>query len=48
MFHLADISNPTKTFDLVRIWTDLLFVEFFSQGDLEKMHQFPVTQFYDR
>ena len=30
MFHMADISNPTKTFDLCRLWTDLLFVEFFA------------------
>ena len=35
MFHLADVSNPTKPFDLCRLWTDLLFVEFFAQGDLE-------------
>lgn len=30
------------------MWCDLLFVEFFAQGDLEKMHHFPVSQFYDR
>ena len=48
MFHLSDISNPTKPFKLCRLWCDLLFVEFFAQGDLETMHEFPVTQFYDR
>jgi len=48
MFHLSDISNPTKQFKLYRLWCDLLFVEFFAQGDLEMMHEFPVTQFYDR
>ena len=36
MFHLADISNPTKSWKLCRKWTDLLYVEFFAQGDLEK------------
>lgn len=42
-FHLADISNPTKPFNLCKIWCDLLFVEFFAQGDLEKSHSFPVS-----
>ena len=48
MFHLADISNPIKDFRLCRLWCDLLFVEFFEQGDLEKQHEFPISQFYDR
>lgn len=43
MFHLSDISNPTKPFHLCRYWTDLLFVEFFAQGDLEKINGFPVS-----
>jgi hypothetical protein len=29
MFHLADISNSTKPWNLCQKWTDLLFVEFF-------------------
>lgn len=37
MFHLADISNPAKDFSVYRDWTDLLFVEFFAQGDLERL-----------
>lgn len=48
MFHMADISNPAKPFDLCRLWTDLLFVEFFAQGDLEKQHEFTVSMFFDR
>jgi len=48
MFHLSDISNPTKPWDLCRLWCDLLFFEFFAQGDLEKSYQFPVSQFFDR
>ena len=48
MFHLADISNPTKRWSLCRVWCDLLFVEFFAQGDLEKVHGLPVSQFFDR
>lgn len=30
MFHLADISNGTKSFKFCRKWVDLLFVEFFA------------------
>ena len=48
MFHLADISNPTKNWGLCRKWTDLLYFEFFAQGDLEKQNNFPVSQFMDR
>lgn len=28
-FHLADISNPVKPWDQCKLWTDLLYVEFF-------------------
>ena len=48
MFHLADISNPTKKWKLCRLWCDLLFVEFFAQGDLEKVHEFKVDPLNDR
>lgn len=48
IFHMADISNPAKPFELCRLWTDLLFVEFFAQGDLEKQFKFPLSMFYDR
>ncbi len=30
VFHLSDISNPTKPWMLCQTWTDLLFVEFFN------------------
>jgi hypothetical protein len=29
IFHLADISNPTKPFEICKKWTELLYVEFF-------------------
>lgn len=48
MFHLADISNPAKPFAVCRQWTDLLFVEFFAQGDMEKSKGFTVSMFMDR
>jgi len=33
--HLADISNPCKSFNIALIWTGLLYDEFFKQGDQE-------------
>ena len=48
LFHFADISNPTKTFDLCEKWTELLFVEFFEQGDSERSLGLPISQFMDR
>lgn len=30
LFHLADISNATKPWDVCEKWTNLLFVEFFN------------------
>jgi hypothetical protein len=47
-FHLADISSSTKSFDLARQWTDLLFVEFFAQGDLERQQGFGISMLMDR
>ena len=35
-FHLADISNPGKPWHICKQWTELLFEEFFAQGDLER------------
>ncbi len=36
MFHLADISNSAKPFEICKQWTEDLYLEFFKQGDLEK------------
>jgi hypothetical protein len=48
MFHYADISNPTKRFDILRKWTDLLFIEFFNQGDLERDMGLTISYLMDR
>jgi hypothetical protein len=48
LFHMADISNPAKPFDLCRLWTDLLYVEFFAQSDLEKQLAIPAGMLFDR
>jgi hypothetical protein len=36
LIHMADISNTTKEWKACQKWIDLLFVEFFYQGDLER------------
>ena len=48
IFHMSDISNSAKPFDVVRTWVDLLFVEFFHQGDLERSAGRPISYLMDR
>ena len=48
LFHLADISNSSKPFEICQRWTDLLFVEFFNQGDQERSRGFNISMFMDR
>lgn len=46
--HSSDISQQTRSFELAKIWTYLLFEEFFDQGDLEKSQSLPVSMLCDR
>ncbi len=46
--HTADISNPAKPADVYSQWVDMLFVEFFNQGDIEKKKGLPVSMLCDR
>ncbi len=46
--HGADISNPAKPADINNRWIDMLFVEFFNQGDDEKKNSMPVSMLCDR
>jgi hypothetical protein len=48
LIHLADISNPTKPWKLCYKWIDLLFVEFFHQGDKEREKGIPISFLMDR
>ena len=48
MFHLADISNGTKPWEICQKWTDLLFNEFFKQGDLERKKGMNISYLMDR
>ena len=36
LIHTADISNPTKKFDIYYKWAELVVEEFYQQGDKEK------------
>lgn len=46
--HAADVSNPAKPTEVYSQWVDLLFVEFFNQGDIEKVEGLPVSLLCDR
>ena len=34
--HMADISNPSKAWSTSVTWVEMLFEEFFAQGDVER------------
>ena len=46
--HACDISQPTRSFDITKEWTYLLFEEFFMQGDLELSKELPISMLCDR
>lgn len=48
MIHCADISNPSKEFEIYSQWTDMIITEFFNEGDLEKQEGLPVNAMCDR
>lgn len=48
IIHSADISNPAKPAFIQKTWVDLVFIEFFKQGDLEKKSNLPISLLCDR
>lgn len=46
--HSCDISSPAKNPKIYDEWVDLVFLEFFNQGDLEKKNNLPVSILCDR
>lgn len=46
--HCSDISNPAKPDKISEKWTDMVYQEFFLQGDLEKEKGLPVSLLCDR
>jgi len=37
MLHLADLSGPTKPWEICEQWTERIMEEFYEEGDEEKM-----------
>lgn len=48
IIHSADVSNPGKPLKIYIKWVDLVFEEFFNQGDLEKKNNLPISLLCDR
>ena len=48
MLHCADVSNPTKDWELCERWAVLVINEFFSQGDVEKKLGHEISMNCDR
>ncbi|KAJ1994659.1 hypothetical protein H4R33_000176 [Dimargaris cristalligena] len=46
--HAVDIFNPVLPWDMCKRWSDVMIQESFRQGDLEKLHNFPITPSMDR
>lgn len=48
ILHFADIAHPAKPWNIELKWSDLIFKEFFNQGDKEKAMNLPVSFLCDR
>ena len=48
IIHTADVSNPTKPFEIYQQWAHRCIEEFFKQGDMEKKLNLPVSFNCDR
>jgi hypothetical protein len=48
ILHSCDISTSLRDFDTSTQWADLLFQEFFHQGDVEKKRGIKVSPMCDR
>lgn len=48
ILHACDISTSLRDFETSIQWADLLFEEFFNQGDVEKAQGLKVSMMCDR
>ncbi|KAJ1924385.1 hypothetical protein IWQ60_005227 [Tieghemiomyces parasiticus] len=48
VLHAVDIFNPVLPWKMCKRWSDVMIQESFRQGDLEKLHNFPITPSMDR
>ena len=46
--HACDISTSLRPYEVSAQWADLLFDEFFNQGDMEKAQQLDISMMCDR
>lgn len=46
--HIADITNPSRDWHVCQRWIDLVFREFFAQGDLERQMNMPISMLMDK
>ena len=46
--HTADLSNPSKPYNLYREWASKVMTEFWNQGDKERKNGLNVTPIFDR
>lgn len=44
----ADISNPCRSWDICKVWSEKVCEEFFQQGDYERKLNLPITNQCDR
>jgi len=47
VLHQADVSNPTRLFDIARIWSMRCLKEFWNQGEREEQKGFPISPMCD-
>jgi len=48
VLHVGDIAHPGKPWNIELKWSDLIYKEFFNQGDKEKSLKLPVSFLCDR
>lgn len=48
LMHTCDVSNPSRPWDICKIWADKVMTEFFIQGDKERELGLPISHLCDR
>jgi len=48
LVHAADIGNPTRPFEIAKVWSESISREFFSQGDKEREFKYEFSMGCDR
>jgi high affinity cGMP-specific 3',5'-cyclic phosphodiesterase 9 len=48
LMKISDISNDARPLNVSQSWLDCLLIEFFNQGDHEKLNGLPISPLMDR